>query len=319
MKKFNKVICMAVTGAMLAGCLLGCGSKKSSDNESGAVTENNISDSTDKPEEGDNELFDKGFDISVTSREEGSGTRGAFVELFGIEEKDANGEKVDRTTDTANTTNSTAVMMTTVANDTYGIGYISLGSVNDTIKVAEIDGVTASAENVENGTYKIVRPFNICTKDGEENAVAQDFIKFIMSADGQEVVAGEGYVAVEDTGAFESSKPEGSIVVGGSTSVTPVMEKLIEKYKTVNDAADIEIQTTDSSTGVSSTVSGTYDIGMVSRELKDEEISQGVSQTTIAKDGVAVIINNENPATGFTSDQIKQIFTGEITKWEEVM
>lgn len=262
MKKFNKVICMAVTGAMLAGCLLGCGSKKSSDNESGAVTENNISDSTDKPEESDNELFDKGFDISVTSREEGSGTRGAFVELFGIEEKDANGEKVDRTTDTANTTNSTAVMMTTVANDTYGIGYISLGSVNDTIKVAEIDGVTASAENVENGTYKIVRPFNICTKDGEENAVAQDFIKFIMSADGQEVVAGEGYVAVEGTGAFESSKPEGSIVVGGSTSVTPVMEKLIEKYKTVNDAADIEIQTTDSSTGVSSTVSGTYDIGM---------------------------------------------------------
>lgn len=319
MKKFNKVICMAVTGAMLAGCLLGCGNKKSSDNESGTVTENNVSNSTDKPEEGDNELFDKGFDISVTSREEGSGTRGAFVELFGIEEKDANGEKVDRTTDTANTTNSTAVMMTTVANDTYGIGYISLGSVNDTIKVAEIDGVTASAENVENGTYKIVRPFNICAKDGEENAVAQDFIKFIMSADGQEVVAGEGYVAVEDTGAFESSKPEGSIVVGGSTSVTPVMEKLIEKYKTVNDAADIEIQTTDSSTGVSLTVSGTYDIGMVSRELKDEEISQGVSQTTIAKDGVAVIINNENPATGFTSDQIKQIFTGEITKWEEVM
>lgn len=257
-------------------------------------------------------------DITVLSREDGSGTRGAFIELFGIEEENESGEKVDMTTTDASITNSTSVMMSSVANDPSAIGYISLGSLNDTVKAVKIDGAEASVENVENGTYGIVRPFNIVVKEDSMTPVAQDFINYIMSADGQAVITDNGYIAVSDQEAFTSDNSEGKIVVGGSSSVSPVMEKLIEGYMAINTKADIELQTTDSSTGVSATVEGTYDIGMASRELKDEEASQGVTGMMIAQDGIAVIVNNDSTVDELSSDQVKSIFTGEITSWGDI-
>ncbi|MDO5145522.1 MAG: substrate-binding domain-containing protein [Eubacteriales bacterium] len=257
-------------------------------------------------------------EITVLSREDGSGTRGAFIELFGIEEKDENGEKIDRTTASAGITNSTSVMMSSVANDVNAIGYISLGSLNDTVKAVKIDGAEPSVENVTNGSYGVVRPFNIVVKEGEMSPVANDFISYIMSADGQAVVEETGYIPVSDQAAFTSDNSEGKVVVGGSSSVSPVMEKLAEAYMGVNPNADIELQTTDSTTGVSSTVEGSYDIGMASRELKDEEQSQGVTAMVIAQDGIAVVVNNENGVEDLTSDQVKSIFTGETTTWGEV-
>ncbi|MDD2958486.1 MAG: substrate-binding domain-containing protein [Lachnospiraceae bacterium] len=262
--------------------------------------------------------FDNTSDISVLSREDGSGTRGAFIELFGIEQKDADGNKVDNTTEEASITNSTSVMMTSVANDEYAIGYISLGSLNDTVKAVKIDGAEASVDSVTAGEYKIVRPFNIVTKEGMDNALAADFINYIMSADGQAVVTDNGYIAVSDAEAFTSDMTEGKLVIGGSSSVSPVMEKLVEAYKAINTNADIEIQTTDSTTGVSSAVEGTYDIGMASRELKDTEISEGVAGTTIAQDGIAVIVNNGNPVEELTSEQVLSVYTGETTTWADI-
>ena len=250
--------------------------------------------------------------ISVLSREEGSGTRGAFVELFGVEEENADGEKVDNTTVDAQVTNSTAVMMTGVAQDPQAIGYISLGSLDDSVKALKVDGAEASAENVKNGTYKVSRPFNIVTGDSLSD-VAQDFVDYILSSDGQAIV-GEDYIPVDDAG----TSPEGSVVVAGSSSVSPVMEKLKEGYEAVNPNASIEIQTSDSTTGVESTISGICDIGMASRELKDTETSEGVTGTQIAIDGIAIIVNNENSMTDITSDQVKQIYTGEVTNWEDL-
>ena len=255
--------------------------------------------------------------ISVLSREEGSGTRGAFVELFGVEEENADGEKVDNTTADAQVTNSTAVMMTGVAQDPQAIGYISLGSLDDSVKALKVDGAEASAENVKNGTYKVSRPFNIVTGDSLSD-VAQDFVDYILSSDGQAIV-GEDYIPVDDAAeAYAGTSPEGSVVVAGSSSVSPVMEKLKEGYEAVNPNASIEIQTSDSTTGVESTISGICDIGMASRELKDTETSEGVTGTQIAIDGIAIIVNNENSMTDITSDQVKQIYTGEVTNWEDL-
>lgn len=255
--------------------------------------------------------------INVTSREDGSGTRGAFIELFGIEEKDSSGAKVDKTTTSAAITNSTAVMMTTVANDKDAIGYISLGSVNDTVKAVKIDGAEASADAVKNGSYKVSRPFNVVTK-GELSAVAQDFLDFIMSADGQKVVSDNGYIEVENGGAYTSKGLSGKVIVAGSSSVTPVMEKLAEAYKALNPNVTIEVNQSDSTTGVTSAIEGACDLGMASRELKDSETSQGVTAKVIATDGIAVIVNNDNKVDNLTSDQVKKIFTGEITKWSEI-
>lgn len=255
--------------------------------------------------------------INVTSREDGSGTRGAFIELFGIEEKDSSGAKVDKTTTSAAITNSTAVMMTTVANDKDAIGYISLGSVNDTVKAVKIDGAEASADAVKNGSYKVSRPFNVVTK-GELSAVAQDFLDFIMSADGQKVVSGNGYIEVENGGAYTSKGLTGKVTVAGSSSVTPVMEKLAEAYKALNPNVTIEVNQSDSTTGVTSAIEGACDLGMASRELKDSETSQGATAKVIATDGIAVIVNNDNKVDDLTSDQVKKIFTGEITKWSEI-
>lgn len=249
--------------------------------------------------------------ITVVTREDGSGTRSAFVELTGVEE---DGE--DKTTEEAVIANQTEAVMTQVSGNPGAIGYISLGSLNDTVKALKVDGAEASAENVKNGSYKVARPFNIATK-GDPSPVAQDFINFIMSKEGQEVVA-DGYIPVDDAApAFEGTQPEGKIVVAGSSSVTPIMEKLQEAYEKVNPNATIEIQQSDSSAGMSGAIEGTCDIGMASRELKDSE--SAVTGTVIAQDGIAVIVNKDSSIKGLTSDQIKSIYTGEITTWEEAL
>ena len=254
--------------------------------------------------------------ITVVSREDGSGTRGAFIELFGVEEKDADGNKVDNTTEEAEITNNTAVMMSTVAGDVDAIGYISLGSLNDSVKAAKIDGVEATAENIKSGEYKVSRPFNIAT-NGEVSDVAQDFIDYILSPEGQAVVEENGYIAVDSTEA-ESTQPEGKVVVAGSSSVTPVMEKLKEAYAEVNPNAEIEIQQSDSTTGMTSAIDGICDIGMASRDLKDEELEAGLTATTIANDGIAIIVNNDNPTDYLTTDQVKSIYVGEVTTWGDL-
>ena len=255
--------------------------------------------------------------ITVISREDGSGTRGAFIELFGIEVKNDAGEKVDMTTDDAEITNSTSVMMTSVAGNTEAIGYISLGSLNDTVKAVKIDGAEATVDNIKSGTYKIARPFNIATK-GEVSDVAQDFIKYIMSEDGQKVVEDNGYISQGNDGAYESAGLSGKVVVGGSSSVTPVMEKLKEAYVALNPDVTIEVQQSDSTTGMTSAIEGVCDIGMASRDLKDSEIEKGLTGTTIAMDGIAVIVNNDSPVEELSSDSVKCIYTCEITDWADV-
>lgn len=255
--------------------------------------------------------------ISVVSREDGSGTRGAFIELFGIEEKNDAGEKVDMTTEMAEITNSTAVMMTTVAGNPNAIGYISLGSLDDSVKALKIDGAEATAENIKNGSYKVARPFNIATKEGVSE-VASDFIAFIMSDEGQAVVEENGYISQGSTGAYTASNMSGKIVVAGSSSITPVMEKLKEAYIALNPNVTIEVQQNDSTTGMTSVAEGTCDIGMASRELKDSELANGLQPTVIAMDGIAVIVNQENTISDMTSDTVKAIFTGATTDWSEV-
>ena len=255
--------------------------------------------------------------ISVVSREDGSGTRGAFIELFGIEEKNDAGEKVDMTTEMAEITNSTAVMMTTVAGNPNAIGYISLGSLDDSVKALKIDGAEATAENIKNGTYKVARPFNIATKE-DVSEVASDFIAFIMSDEGQAVVEENGYISQGSTGAYTASNMSGKIVVAGSSSITPVMEKLKEAYIALNPNVTIEVQQNDSTTGMTSVAEGTCDIGMASRELKDRELANGLQPTVIAMDGIAVIVNQENTVSDMTSDTVKAIFTGATTDWSEV-
>ena len=243
--KLKKFIALLSMTAMI-GCLaVGCGSSDS-DADASAEGEDQV-----EEEAAD---WDPSSDITIVSREDGSGTRGAFIELFGIEEKDESGEKIDMTTEEAQITNSTSVMMTTVAGDDYAIGYISLGSLDDSVKALKIDGTEATADNIKAGTYKISRPFNIAVKEGLSDAVAQDFIAYIMSEEGQQVVADNGYIPLDDVEAYAGSAPEGKAVVGGSSSVSPVMEKLIEAYKEVNPNAEIELQTTDSTTGMTSTI-----------------------------------------------------------------
>ena len=255
--------------------------------------------------------------ITVVSREDGSGTRGAFIELFGVEEKDADGNKVDNTTEEAEITNNTAVMMSTVAGDVDAIGYISLGSLNDSVKAVKINGVEATAENIKSGEYKVSRPFNIAT-NGEVSDVAQDFIDYILSPEGQAVIEENGYISIDDVKDAESTQPEGKVVVAGSSSVTPVMEKLKEAYAEVNPNAEIEIQQSDSTTGMTSAIDGICDIGMASRELKDEELEAGLTSTTIANDGIAIIVNNDNPTDDLSVDQVKSIYVGETTTWGDL-
>lgn len=262
---------------------------------------------------------DMNGEIAVYSREDGSGTRGAFIELFGLEEKQPDGTKLDLTTDSAVITNSTSVMMTSVANDPNAIGYISLGSLNDSVKAVNIDGVEATAENVKNGTYKVSRPFNIIISN-VTTPQAQDFIDFIMSSDGQAVVEDNNCIPVkEDAAAYKASNVSGKVVVAGSSSVTPVMEKLAEAYEALNPNVSIEVQQSDSTTGVNMAIEGTCDIGMASRDLKDSESSAGVSATSIARDGIAVIVPLNSIVKTLTQDQVKAIYTGDATTWQEVL
>nr|WP_294681231.1 substrate-binding domain-containing protein [uncultured Anaerotignum sp.] len=284
----KRVFALGLAMTMAVGLLAGCGGQTAQD------TENNP--------------------ITVVSREDGSGTRGAFIELFGIEEKNDAGEKVDHTTDTAEITNSTAVMMTTVAGNENAIGYVSLGSLNDTVKAVTIDGAEATAENIKNSTYSVARPFNIATGK-EVSEVTQDFINFILSEDGQAVVEENGYISQGNKGAFESTQAKGKIIVAGSSSVTPVMEKLKEAYLAINPNATIEVQQSDSTTGITSVMEGMCDIGMASRDLKDSELAAGLNPTVIAMDGIAVVVNKNNPVNDLTSEQVKDIFTGALTEW----
>lgn len=316
MRAFKKYLALALSGAMMMAALTGCGgnSASSGSGSSGVSTSSGNGSETGSS----SDSFDAGNEIGVITREDGSGTRGAFIELFGIEEKNDAGEKIDNTTDTAAVTNSTSVMMTTVAGDLYSIGYISLGSMNDTVKAIQIDGTQATVENIKDGTYKIARPFNIATKEGLSEA-AQDFIDFIMSADGQAVIEENGYIPVEEAEAYSGKMDSGKIVVAGSSSVTPVMEKLKEAYLEKNPDVSIEIQQSDSSTGMSDTIDGTCDIGMASRELKDSETEKGLTATVIAMDGITVIVNNDSPVDALTSEQVKNIFTGDAVYWSDVL
>lgn len=295
----KKRIFAVLTATAIAAMMTGCGSSNNS--ADGSATYGGSS--------------DLGM-ITVVSREDGSGTRGAFIELMGIEQKDADGNKTDMTTVDAMITNKTDVMLSTIAGDPAAIGYVSLGSLNDKVKALQIDGAEATAENVKNGTYKVSRPFNIATK-GEPTGVAKDFINYILSADGQKVVS-EDYISISDDAAeFETDGSSGKIVVGGSSSVYPLMEKLAEGYEAINAAAEVEVQSSDSTAGMSGAADGTFDIGMASRALKDEEAAE-LTGTVIANDGIAVIVNNENAITGLTSEQVQKIYTGEIIDWSEI-
>ena len=292
MKKITILISMAI---LVSAFVTGCSRDKStSDNKAPSY---------------------KGESISVISREDGSGTRGAFIELFGVQVKNADGTKKDKTTKDATVVSNTDVVLMNVKNDDYAIGYVSLGSINDTIKTLQIEGVDASEENVKNGSYKISRPFNIVTK-GETKGVAKDFIEFILSADGQKVVA-KSYITVDDNApAYAGNKPSGKIVVGGSSSVTPIMEKLQEAYLKINPNAKIEIQLSDSTTGINSAINGTCDIGMASRELSDSEKTK-LTSTEIALDGIAVIVNKNNPVKNMTNDEVRKVYVGETTEWNK--
>lgn len=298
--KMKKFIAVLAAASMVAAMAAGCGSNDTS------------SDGTD---EGSNSgSWDAANAITAVTREEGSGTRGAFTELFGVVDEEDN----DMITLDAQTTNSTSVMMTTVSENEYAIGYISLGSLDESlVKAVKIDGVDATAENIENGSYKVSRPFNIAVSKSLDNPVATDFISFIMSTEGQQVVADEGYIPVAEVEAYAGEAPEGSCVVGGSSSVTPLMEKLIEAYAEVNPNASIELQQSDSTTGMTSTIEGSYDIGMASRELKDEEAAE-LDGTVIATDGIAVIVNQNNPTDDLSSDQVKNIYLGDVTTWDAI-
>lgn len=258
-----------------------------------------------------------GNDITVVSREDGSGTRGAFTELMKITKKDANGNQIDMTTQDAIITSKTDVMLSTVAGDAAAIGYISLGSLSDKVKALAIDGTAATAENVKNGTYKIVRPFNIAVK-GEPIGVAADFIRFILSADGQAVVSTDYIAAIGDAPAFETDGAAGKMVIGGSSSVSPLMEKLIEAYQTINGAANIELQSADSTSGMTGTMDGTFAIGMASRELARSEADE-LTAIAIALDGIAVIVSTKNPVERLSMEQVGQIYTGGVTSWPDLV
>lgn len=308
----------SVLAATMALSLAACGGSAST-SESASASESTAASTSEAAESTEAEAtdFDADQDITVISREDGSGTRGAFIELTGVEEKNDAGEKMDMTTEAAAIQSSTNGVMTAVANDETAIGYISLGSLNDTVKAVTVGGVEATAENVSNGTYTLARPFNIVTNGEPTDAVAVDFIAYCMSPEGQALATEEGYIGGEGT-EFTSTQPSGSITVGGSSSVSPLMEKLIEAYAAVNPNATIEMLTTDSTTGVTGALDGTYTIGMASRELKDTETAEGATATVLAMDGIAVVVNPANSTADLTVDQIKSIYTGETTVWADV-
>ena len=322
MKKSNK---LALAAVMVMSMMTACGASSTetaapaADATAAAAAATTAADTEAAATEAQTEAAGASMEgaIDVISREDGSGTRGAFIELFGVEQKDASGEKVDYTTDDAEITNSTEVMITSVAGDKQAIGYISLGSLNDSVKALKIDGAAATVDDIKDGSYKIARPFNIVTT-GEVSDVAQDFINFIFSEEGQKVVEDNGYISQGNQGAYTASGKSGKVTVAGSSSVTPVMEKLAEAYKALNSAVTVEVQQSDSTTGVTSSIEGVCDIGMASRDLKEEETAKGAQGQVIAMDGIAVVVNNENPIEDLTSEQVKDIYVGDTTDWSEL-
>lgn len=322
MKKSNK---LALAAVMVMSMMTACGASSTetaapaADATAAAAAATTAADTEAAATEAQTEAAGASMEgaIDVISREDGSGTRGAFIELFGVEQKDASGEKVDYTTDDAEITNSTEVMITSVAGDKQAIGYISLGSLNDSVKALKIDGAAATVDDIKDGTYKIARPFNIVTT-GEVADVAQDFINFIFSEEGQKVVEDNGYISQGNQGAYTASGKSGKVTVAGSSSVTPVMEKLAEAYKALNSDVTVEVQQSDSTTGVTSSIEGVCDIGMASRDLKDEETAKGAQGQVIAMDGIAVVVNNDNPVDDLTSEQVKDIYVGDTTDWSDL-
>ena len=303
----------AAMAAMVSAFAFAACSGGSTSSESAAASEGTASETAVQESESAANSAMSGT-INVISREEGSGTRGAFVELMGVVDADDK----DVTVDTAEITSSTSVMMTTVAGNPQAIGYSSLGSLNDQVKAIQVDGVDATVENVKAGTYSVSRPFNLLTKDGLSDA-AQDFVNFILSKEGQAVIADNDYITVDDNAAsYTASGVSGEITMEGSTSVAPVMEKLQEAYKALNPDVTFNMQQNGSGAGIETATAGTVDIGMSSRDLKDEEKVDGLTCTKIALDGIAVIVNNENPTTNLTTEQIGKIFKGEVTDWSEL-
>lgn len=320
----KKLISLLAVSAMLVGCLAGCGSSNSDTTSTAAETtaettaETAAEASAEATQEAAADEAATGStldsDITVISREEGSGTRGAFVELMGVETDDG-----DMTVDTAEISNSTSVVIQTVSGNTAAIGYISLGSLNDTVKAIKVDGVEATVENIKSGSYAVSRPFEICYKEENLTDLGKDFISYIMSAEGRAIVNEEGYIAVDDAAeSYTGSGMSGTLSLNGSTSVSPLMEKLAEAYRAINPDVTIDIQQTGSGAGITATIDGTCEIGMSSRALKDEELSEGVTEEQIAMDGIAVIVNNDNGIEDLTSEQIRQIFVGEITNWADL-
>ena len=316
-KVLSAMLALMLCASMLAGCGDNNNSSASEGTDStssGTSSAAQESSQAEESSEASAEGTSASGPITVISREDGSGTRGAFVELLGVEDEDGN----DMTTTSAEISNSTEVVIQSVAGNTGAIGYISLGSLDDTVKGVKIDGVEPTAENIENGSYTVSRPFNVATKGELTNEAAQDFMNYIMSAEGQAVVEEEGYIPVEGAEAFTSTTPSGSVTISGSTSVSPLMEKLKEAYEAVNPNVSIELQTSDSTTGMTNTINGMCDIGMASRELKQEELDQGLVNTVIATDGIAIIVNNDSPIEELTSEQVRDIYLGNITDWSEL-
>ena len=318
----KKAISILMAALLCVSVFAACGETESSSSESNSSTSTSSSETSSEASEESSEAESSeesteggaaSGPITVVSREDGSGTRGAFVELIGVEDEEGN----DMTTVDAEISNSTEVVIQSVAGNTGAIGYISLGSLDDTVKGVKIDGVEPTAENIENGSYTVSRPFNVATKGELTNEAAQDFMNYIMSEEGQAIVA-EDYIPVADVEAFESNGASGSVTISGSSSVSPLMQKLIEGYNAVNPNVDIELQTSDSTTGMTDAINGMSDIGMASRELKQEELDAGLVNTVIATDGIAIIVNNESPIEDLTTEQVKEIYLGNVTDWSEV-
>lgn len=266
-----------------------------------------------KKDNNKNENTASGGAITVISREDGSGTRDAFTELMEIIDEQGN----DATVDTAEITNSTSVMMSTVNGNANAIGYVSLGSLSDEVKALSLDGVAPSTQTVKDGSYKLQRPFNIAYNETSLSDAAKDFIRYIMSTQAAEVINEEGYIAMDTAEDYKASGLSGTVTLAGSTSVAPLMNVLADKYEILNPNVKIEIQESGSSAGIQSAIEGAVNIAMSSRNLKDEE-SKVLASKKIALDGIAVIVNSSNGLNNITSAHLKDIYTGKVTKWEEV-
>ena len=318
--KITRKLTLSTAALLTIAALAGCSGNTDSTSGDSSVAQDNSSVAQDSSADNGSTNTKLDTDITVVSREDGSGTRGAFVELMGIEQKNEAGEKEDMTRGDAEISNSTNSVMMSVAGNVDAIGYISLGSLNDTVKALDVNGVECSVDDIKNGTYVVARPFNVCYQQAklDGNAAAKDLIAFIESDDGQKIIADNGYISIESTGAYTASGVSGAISLNGSTSVGPVMEKLCEAYKALNPDVSIDIQQTGSGAGITSATEGSCDIGMSSRELKQEELDAGLTEMKIADDGIAVIVNLENPIENITSDEIMKIYTGEINNWSEL-